>query len=520
MKRKFLWMALALVIGVFSACSDDNENEVWKELPTTPITIDGTNAIVTVNNVENTAGNVIFKANNEESATLTLTDVIPGYPSLTMDVTMSPEANGYAFSGSTTVNTAPQTKAVSANPALLSVDVNGTISTDGKVTIALTAYGAGLYLGTYKDNTLALTYSDAPLLGKTVYYTLSGSTPTPVLTLENIVPGEPNVSIEKVYTNQDGTFEGNITTPNGATVAYKGQIETASGMTLALKVKLPYESPGMLTLVNSVDDVDKRVREDGIKKHKLTEEHSYYFNTSSEKISGEYKSLVGYAGGLLELVLKTVTFHEDGNVTASYCSSLPANFDMSIWLKDHTAYRPADTDWLQSPINLANWYRDGENLYIVPNLEMILRQIEQDAVTSKTRAGNRQIENTTDLTALLQQWLTTGIRLTFKENPYKEEQYVKDEPNGWKLYSKLNADYLIYLNQDDIKPLIPLLRTVIDMYLTEDIIVMIKEHAGAILDSMFSNASENLDIKALVADLLSEMATAEKLEIGLCFNKN
>ena len=502
MKRKFLWMALALVIGVFSACSDDNENEVWKELPTTPINIDGTNAIVTVNNVESSTGSVTFKANNEESATLTLTDVIPSYPSLTMDVTMSHEADGYAFSGSTTVNTAPQVRSVSADPALLNVDVNGTISTEGKISITLTVYGVGLYLGTYKDNTLALTYSDDTLLGKTVYYTVSGS--TPVLTLENIVPGEPNVSIEGVYTDQNGAFEGNATTPKGATVTYNGRIETANGMKLALNVKLPYESPGTLTLVNAVSYSDEVDRTNLTRKK--TEEHAYYLNTSSTVISGEYISLIGYVGSLLEMVLKDVTFHEDGNVTASY-SSLPADFDIKGWLDGSYTYQPQN--WLQSPINLANWYRDGENLYIIPNLEMILRQVELDTATGKTRAENRQIENTTDLTALLQQWLTTGIRLTFKENPYKE-YYEVGTQGRYTVYNRLLADYLIYLNQDDVKPLVPLLETVVGLYLTDDIINQIKEQSGGIIS----------DPKAMITNLMSEISNAETLEIGLCFNKN
>ena len=502
MKRNFLWIALVLAMGIFSACSDDNENEVWKELPTTPITIDGTNAIVTINNVESTAGSVTFKANNGESATLTLSDVIPGYPSLTMDVTMSPETDGYTFSGSTTVNTAPQVRSVSADPALLNVDVNGTISTNGKISVTLTAYGVGLYLGTYKDNTLALTYSDAMLLGKTVYYTVSGS--TPVLTLENIVPGEPDVSIEGVYTDQNGAFEGNATTPKGATVTYNGRIETANGMTLALNVKLPYESPGTLTLVNAVSHDDEVDRTNLTRKK--TEEHAYYLNTSSTVISGEYISLIGYVGSLLEMVLKDVTFHEDGNVTASY-SSLPADFDIKGWLDGSYTYQPQN--WLQSPINLANWYRDGENLYIIPNLEMILRQVELDTATGKTRAENRQIENATDLTALLQQWLTTGIRLTFKENPYKE-YYEGGKQGRYTVYKRLLADYLIYLNQDDIKPLVPLLETVVGLYLTDDVINQIKEQSGGIIS----------DPEAMITNLMNEISNAETLEIGLCFDKN
>lgn len=508
MKNKFLWMAtLALVLNLFSACSDDDEREMWKELPTTPIKIDGSNATMTVNGETSSTGEVAFKAESESRAMLTLTDVVGGYPSLEIPVEMTPQAGGnsYAFTGSTTVNTAPQVRSVSADPALLTVDVNGTISTDGKVSIALTAYGAGLNLGTYAGTTLKLTYSDATLSGKTVYYTVSGS--TPVLTLEGIVPGELNVSLEGVYTDQNGAFEGNATTPKGAVVTYNGRIETANGMTLALNVKLPYESPGTLKLVNAVAHEDDRDRTNLTLK--TTEEHAYYLNTSSEKISGEYISLFGFAGRLLEMVLKDVSFCEDGNVIASY-SSLPTDFDIKGWLDGSYTYQPES--WLQSPINLANWYLDGENLYIIPNLEMILAQIEKDSnanavksmSASKTRAGDEP-----DLATLLEQWCTTGIRLTFQENPYKE-YYEVGKQGRYTVYNRLVADYLIYLNQNDIKPLIPLFRVLINSYLTDEIVAQIKEQAGSFIS----------DPEAMVKDLLNEMETAEKLEIGLCFNKN
>lgn len=508
MKNKFLWMAaLALVLNLFCACSDDDEKEIWKELPTTPIKIDGSNATLTVNGETSTTGQVAFKAESESRAMLTLTDVVGGYPNLDIPVEMTPQTGGnsYAFTGSTTVNTAPQVRSVSADPALLTVDVNGTISTDGKVSITLTAYGAGLNLGTYAGATLKLTYSDATLSGKTVHYTVSGS--TPVLTLEGIVPGEPNVAIEGVHTDQNGAFEGNATTPKGAVVTYNGRIETANGMTLALNVKLPYESPGTLKLVNAVAHEDDRDRINLTLK--TTKEHAYYLNTSSTKISGEYISLFEVAGRLLEMVLKDVTFREDGNVIASY-SSLPTGFDIKGWLDGSYTYQPES--WLQSPINLANWYLDGENLYIIPNLAMILAQIEKDsnenAVKSmsanKTRAGDDP-----DLATLLEQWCTTGIRLTFQENPYKE-YYEVGKSGRYTVYNKLVADYLIYLNQNDIKPLIPLLRVLVNLYLTDEIVAQIKEQAGSFIS----------DPKAMIEDLLNEMATAEKLEIGLCFNKN
>lgn len=143
--KKLPFAALLLFCGLFSACSDD-EDEKWQKLPTTPIEIDGSNATMTVNGVTSTTGQVTFKAESESRATLTLTDAVGGYPNLEIPVEMTLAADGssYTFTGSTTVNTAPQVRSVSADPALLTVDAGGTISVDGKFSLDLTAYGPGL----------------------------------------------------------------------------------------------------------------------------------------------------------------------------------------------------------------------------------------------------------------------------------------------------------------------------------------------------------------------------------------
>lgn len=159
-----------LFVSLFSACSDD-ENEGWEELPTT-IEIDGSNATMTVNGETSTTGQVTFNAESESRATLTLTDVVAGYPDLQIPVemTLATDGSSYTFTGSTTVNTAPQVRSVSADPALLTVDASGTISVNGKFSLDLTAYGPGLNFGTYTGATLKLTYSGVNMMGAAVYY--------------------------------------------------------------------------------------------------------------------------------------------------------------------------------------------------------------------------------------------------------------------------------------------------------------------------------------------------------------
>lgn len=415
MKKSFYYLAtLLLSASLLSACSDD-ENEKWKELPTTPINIDGTNATVTVNNETSTSGSVTFKARNDQEATLILSDVVAGYPSLTMDVTMVPATAGYTFSGSTTVNTAPKTKAVSADLALLNVDVNGTISTDGKLSITLVAYGPGLNLGTYTGSILSLTYSGADMLGKTVYYTVSGS--TPILTLADIVPGESSVVFESVYTDSNGAFECNTTTAAGATVTVNGKVETANGMKLAVNVTMPDAlglagKYGFAAITNETED-------DAWEDEEMREEFGFgdKFPTTSAcyiRIEDDDDWTHGFAylfrpllGVILPQSLGNVTLSADGNILASYSNDViqvPQPEDQSMFM-EYYMYGTVTQNMLDgylagrsykdSPKNLAFWFVQEGKLMVKLNISAIVSQVLSD----------KGIENGSGITALIEQIL-------------------------------------------------------------------------------------------------------------------
>lgn len=423
MKKNFYYfMTFLLCASLFCACSDDDEDEVWKSWPTTPVSIDGTNARVTVNNAESTTGSVTFKANSVQSATLTLTDVVAGYPSLTMDVAMTPGAGGYVFSGSTTVNTAPQVRSVSADPALLNVDVNGDITLEGRLNITVTAYGPGLNLGTYTGNTLSLTYGEAAMMGGTVYYTLSGS--TPVLTLENIIPGEQTIAIEGVYTAQDGAFSGSATTQGGATVEYNGTVSVASGMTLTLNVTMP-DALGLAGTYGWA---------------KIENNGSYQGNPGMPSASGFYIDIVDdngvtggdnsslafivrpLLGGILPQALGSVTLSADGNIRADYSSASVAIpmadvYDLSdpnqqmMWMyagimaggftQDKLDEMLSGRTYQSSPANLAHWFVKDGLLNVKLNIAAIVSQAMAD---SGTGSGDL------DLSAIINQLLDTDAQ--------------------------------------------------------------------------------------------------------------
>lgn len=417
-KNFYYFMAILFCASLFSACSDDDEDEVWKSWPTTPVSIDGTNAIVTVNNAESTTGSVTFKANSEQSATLTLTDVVAGYPSLTMDVAMTPGAGGYVFSGSTTVNTAPQVRSVSADPALLNVDVNGDITLEGRLNIIVTAYGPGLNLGTYTGNTLAMTYGGTALSGKTVYYTVSDT--TPVLTLSDVVPGESDVAIEGVYTDENGAFEGSTTTASGTAVSVSGKVETANGMTVDVNVVMSdglgiIGTYGFAAITNETEDdawedEDMRAEFGFGDKFPTTSACYLRIEDTDDWTHGFAYLFRPLLGVILPQALENVTFSADGNILANYSDGtiqVPQPDDPSMFM-EYYMYGTVTQNMLdgyltgrtykQSPKNLAFWFEKDGKLMVKLNVAAIVSQALSD----------KGMENMDGLGTLIEQILNSS----------------------------------------------------------------------------------------------------------------
>lgn len=421
--KKLSFAALLLFCGLFSACSDD-EDKKWQELPTTPIEINGSNATMTVNGVTSTTGQVTFKAESESRATLTLTDAVGGYPNLEIPVEMTLAADGssYTFTGSTTVNTAPQVRSVSADPALLTVDASGTISVDGKFSLDLTAYGPGLNLGTYTGETLTLTYSDVDMMGATVYYTLSGT--TPVLTLANIVPGESSVSIESVYTDQNGAFSGTATTSGGATIEYDGTVNAVNGMTLALNVTIP-DGLGLVGAYGwaEIENAGSYEGQQG-----LPSGSGCYIDIVDDNgsVGGDNSSL-GFIvrpllGGILPQALSSVTFAADGNILADYSSASVAipmadEYDLNdpsqqmMWLyvgimtggftQEKLNTMLDGRTYQSSPANLAHWFIKDGQLNVKLNVA---------AIVSQALADKGMTDTGLDLSAIINQFLDTDAQ--------------------------------------------------------------------------------------------------------------
>lgn len=405
-KNLFYLFALVCSMSLFTACSDDDDEGTWKEIPQTEISVSEGNAVLLINGEASTTGSVQMTVKNESEATLAMKNVIPGYSDLQVDVDLEKQAdNSYKFAGVTKVNTAPSTRVASSEPAILTVEIDGTIFLDGKVNINITASGAGLFIGTYTDAQLALKYSDADLVGKTVYYTIANS--VPVLTLVNVIPGETTTAISGVYPDKNGAFSGEVTTATGATVAYSGSLTAASGMALNIGATLSTSAQDGLaaTWPLSHELVDEN---EAMLEHSTV--HIVWKINESSQISLDRLCYIlpAFVSSPLAEVLKDITLTADGNLTASYYNGiLPYYYDKDsdAWVKSepmdfmgiqlpaegswlitvgfNMLVKPYERVWLSSPKNLIHWYAKDGYIHLVPNIAQILKQLAADQSINK-----------------------------------------------------------------------------------------------------------------------------------------
>ena len=145
--RLFGMMALLASIFAMTACQKDKADDTWKQLPVDQITVESGNAELSVNEIPCTYGNVQLVAGGEDNAVLTLTDVVPGYSEVKVNVDLLKKSDdSFAFKGTTIVSTPPSIAATlrstDDNPCY-SVNVEGSITLDGavKVTVATQVQG-------------------------------------------------------------------------------------------------------------------------------------------------------------------------------------------------------------------------------------------------------------------------------------------------------------------------------------------------------------------------------------------
>ena len=321
-------------------------------------------------------------------------------------------------------------------------------------------------------NELILHYSGSPVIGKEVKFGRD-QVGKGILTLCGILPGKPEYTINRltlVPAENGYTFEGSVAENTGLPFKYQGKVEKKK---LTVRISEATVPANALTgqwyiLPNNGDTCDST--------RQIGQELSWHTicNTIYTQV-GEFTAADGEAlfdptaipsivplafnlavnpvlSCLVGTSLRDITFQEDGNITATY-AGLPDTLDFSQMMSGKGIIRNA-ADWQASPVNLATYYPAGDTtLYIMPNVDMIIRQIEANKAL-RTKAGIPQeaIGGILGIYLQLSQWGTTGIKLHIRPNNPGKYTWTGDGK-----YVKYEGNYMVYIDKSEIEALFAIL---------------------------------------------------------------
>ncbi|WP_293709329.1 DUF4925 domain-containing protein [uncultured Parabacteroides sp.] len=338
---------------------------------------------------------------------------------------------------------------------------------------------------------LILTYSGREFIGKDVAFKMINDN-TANITLHGVLPGETATPLENVALTAETngySFAGNGTGANGTSFAYTGKVEKGK-MTLALTdVKI---ASNQLTSNKTWYPVQTGVTEetDPVQGNYTCRHYAFHLVTDNLILGQAAPMLEGMVGNLITWFINNVTFNPDGNITASY-GTMPEGKALADLL--NAVPDRKESDWISSPINLASYYvKDDSELYIVPNVDMILYQIQQN----KTKADSSL--DPAVLAAVYQQlnkWSTTGIKMTIRKN--SEVPY-----NSMGNLIAYKGDIFMFLDKEEIAAFIPLLSLVKGL-LPEDIL----------------NGPMGPMIGTILDMLSGSLQQAQTLELGMMLTK-
>lgn len=341
------------------------------------------------------------------------------------------------------------------------------------------------------DNTLTLTYSGREFIGKDVTFKqVNGNTAN--ITLHGILPGETATVLENIPISADGngySFSGSSTGNNGTAFSYQGKVETGKMILALTDVKV---ASNQLTSNAKWHPVQTAVttETDPIKGEYTCYHYAFHLVTDNLILGQAAPQLEAILGNLITWFINEVTFNPDGNITARY-ATMPEGKAIGDLINIPPDRK--DCEWLSSPINLASYYvKDDSELYIIPNIDMILYQIEQN----KTKAdGGLDAAVIAAVYQQLNKWSTTGIRMNIRKN--SEAPYN----NMGKLIA-YKGDIFLFLDKEEVAAFLPLLSLVKDL-LPEDIL----------------NGPMGSMIGPLLDMLASSLQQAKTLEMGMMLTK-
>ena len=439
-KSLFFLFALICSMSLFTACSDDDDT--WEKLPNGEISADKIDLKL---NGETTTGTVIFKATGAETAQVELKNVVDGYSDIALDVSMKEQADGsFAFSGTKDIATKPVV--TRTETPFLTIQIDGTISKNGTVSMNLTATGLGLYIGTYTGETLALTYNGGVLVGKTV--ALDASTGDKAsFQLQGVLPGEAAVTMTDV--TYDGTKISGIMTTGLYSVEISGT-HSNKVLTLDVKTTLNEKAQGGLAGTWNLNVVNPLYTQEfdmdtfetiTIWSENLPASLNWTAIDKTKEMNTPKAASTVFSvlcSHLVAEVLNTVTFTADGGLTAGYYPKPNTNkfwnenkqdwedTEFSTWMSSamlSPVLKPYDRTWMEAPKGLVQWYVKDGYFYVVPNLAAIMGQIatdqggagsQIDIATIMAKLQELGITIDENMLAQVTGWLTNGIPLKYK----------------------------------------------------------------------------------------------------------
>lgn len=345
------------------------------------------------------------------------------------------------------------------------------------------------------NNGLQLTYSGEALLGKEVSFTSQGvdkavltlsgaslnlldlipagkstnNTSTEGIATAGVVPGEltTTLNVDLLVEGEKVSFEG-TDEKDGRVINYKGEA-TKDGLKLDLKVTMPKNNLAGTSWqlapagIMSVDPI-----------HIVWDADEFPFGDNGTwDIQSALLMTMGMAPikdgmtvpQLLFGILNEVTFLPDGNIQAKYKNT------------------PADTEWKESPLNLAMYAVKGDKLHVYLNVNQIM------AVASKSRAID--LSFVTGLLKNIVPMLAEGVPLS----------YTTGE----------DGKTVVYLGKDVLLPLLQQIAPLFeDEQTVNSLVELLKESAGEELAGLVE-----LFLKPVLVAMPDIIATTTDVQIGL-----
>lgn len=342
-------------------------------------------------------------------------------------------------------------------------------------------------------DSLILSYNGNTCIGKDVEFKTDDGKTADII-LKYVLPHDKETAITAIpLTAGTGSysFSGNATASTGTVFRYQGSIQA-----------------GRLVLELS----DITIPENRLATNRtwfVAHGNASYYdvdNGSMQTMIGMLYNLVGgkLVSNLISSVLDDLSFQADGNIIARY-APLPDSVRIGNLIGSYVKH--SANDWIASPPNLAAYYvEDNTSLYVIPQIDMIIRQV---MINKQTKAGSGDSSMEDALLAAYRKintWSTTGIKMTIRES---------EEP--------AKGDLILILDKSEIQELFALL-DIVKVFIPEETLnTPVMDLLGDLIPPQFAGiAGILLKGKTLgaILDQLSQELNTIPIEIGIYLYKD